>query len=119
MGAAPYVTTTQLFKSLKEALLKLKDDDTPLVRLPDLKKQLELMLPEDKIRPEDLRTVVGLMQGQGVVQMLDFGEFVLLQLEQINRYASVVVRMAREQVDEMGAVPEQQVLDRHFRLTET
>jgi len=51
------------------------------------------------------------MQGQGVVQMLDFGDFVLLQPEQINRYASVVVRMAREHVDEMGCVPEQQVLD--------
>jgi len=36
---------------------------------------------------------------------------VLLQPEQINRYASVVVRMAREHADEMGVVPEQQVLD--------
>ena len=51
------------------------------------------------------------MQGQGVVQMLAFGDFVLLQPEWINRYASVVVRMAREHADEMGVVPEQQVLE--------
>jgi len=42
---------------------------------------------------------------------LDFGDFVLLQPEQINRYASIVVRMAREHVDEMGVVLEQRVLD--------
>ena len=51
------------------------------------------------------------MQGQGVVQMLDFGDFILLKPEWINRYASIVVRMAREHTDEMGVVPEQQVLD--------
>src|SRR5262249_60036677 len=51
------------------------------------------------------------MQGQGVVQMLAFGEFVLVQPEWINRYASLVVRMAREHADELGVVPEQQVLD--------
>jgi hypothetical protein len=45
------------------------------------------------------------------VHMLDFGDFVLLQPEWINRYASVVVRMAREHTDEMGVLPEQQVLD--------
>lgn len=51
------------------------------------------------------------MQSQGVVQMLDFGDFLLLQPEWINRYASVVVRMAREHADEMGVVLEQRVLD--------
>ena len=107
----PWITTTRLFKSLKDALLKLKEEDTPLVRLPELRQRLQLLLPDETINAESLRTVVGLMQGQGVVQALDFGDFVLLQPEQINRYASVVVRMAREHVDEMGVVPEQQVLD--------
>ena len=49
-----------------------------------------------RIGDAELRSVVGLMQGQGVVQMLGFGDFVLLQPEEINRYASVVVRMARD-----------------------
>ena len=51
------------------------------------------------------------MQGQGVVQALAFGDFLLLQPAWMNRYASVVVRMAREHADEMGVVLEQQVLD--------
>jgi len=107
----PWTATSQLFKTLKDAILKLTEEDAPLVRLPELRQRLQLTLPEETIGEADLRAVVGLMQGQGVVQRLAFGDFVLLQPEQINRYASVVVRMAREHADEMGVVPEQQVLD--------
>jgi GTPase SAR1 family protein len=107
----PWTATSQQFKTLKDAILKLTEEDAPLVRLPELHQRLQLALPEETIGEADLRAVVGLMQGQGVVQMLDFGDFVLLQPEQLNRYASVVVRMAREHADEMGVVPEQQVLD--------
>jgi len=83
----------------------------PLARLSELRQRLQLSLPKETIDDADLRAVVGLMQGQGVVQVLGFGDFVLLQPEWINRYASVVVRMAREHADEMGVVAEQQVLD--------
>jgi GTPase SAR1 family protein len=107
----PWTATTRLFRTLKEAILKLTEEDAPLVRLPEMLQRLQLMLPGETIGQEELRAVVGLMQGQGVLKKLDFGDFVLLQPEQINRYASVVVRMAREHVDEMGTVPEQQVLD--------
>jgi GTPase SAR1 family protein len=107
----PWTATSQLFKTLKDAILKLTEENAPLVRLPELRQRLQLMLPQETIAEADLRAVVGLMQGQGVVQTLAFGDFVLLQPEWINRYASVVVRMAREHADEMGVVPEQQVLD--------
>jgi len=107
----PWTMATRLFRTLKDAIVKLTMEDSPLVRLPEMLQRLQLMLPGETIGQEELRTVVGLMQGQGVVHKLDYGELVLLQPEQINRYASVVVRMAREHVDEMGTVPEQQVLD--------
>jgi hypothetical protein len=79
--------------------------------LPELRQRLQLMLPGEDITEADLRAVVGLMQGQGVVQMLAFGDFLLLQPAWLNRYASMVVRMAREHADEMGVVLEHQVLD--------
>ena len=107
----PWISTTRLFKLLKDAIIQLGEDKTPLVRLPELRQRLQLMLPAESIGEAELRAVVGLMQGQGVVQLLAFGDFVLLQPEWINRYASVVVRMAREHTDEMGVVPEQQVLE--------
>jgi GTPase SAR1 family protein/DNA-directed RNA polymerase subunit RPC12/RpoP len=107
----PWTSTTRLFKTLKDAILKLSDEKAPLVRLPELRQRLQLMLPGENITEADLRAVVGLMQGQGVVQVLAFGDFLLLQPAWLNRYASVVVRMAREHADEMGVVLEQQVLD--------
>ena len=107
----PWTATTQLFKTLKTAILRFSDEKTPLVRLPELRQRLQLLLPEENINEADLRAVVGLMQSQGVVQMLAFGDFVLLQPAWLNSYASVVVRMAREHTDEMGVVPEQRVLD--------
>ncbi|MBW2663182.1 MAG: TIR domain-containing protein [Deltaproteobacteria bacterium] len=107
----PWTATRILFKTLKDAILKFKDEGTPLVRLPELRQRLQFMLPGETFDEKELRAVVGLMQGQGIVQMLNFGDFVLLQPELINSYASVVVRMAREHTDEMGIVPEQKVLD--------
>jgi len=107
----PWTATSRLFKTLKDAILKFTEQDAPLARLSELRQRLQLSLPKETIDDADLRAVVGLMQGQGVVQVLGFGDFVLLQPEWINRYASVVVRMAREHADEMGVVAEQQVLD--------
>lgn len=107
----PWTATTRLFKTLKDAILKLMDEKSPLVRLPELHQRLQLMLPKEAISETDLRTVVGLMQGQGVVQALSFGDFLLLSPAWMNRYASVVVRMAREHADEMGVVLEQRILD--------
>ena len=107
----PWTSTTKLFKSLKDAIIRLKAEGTVLIRLAELRQRLQLMLPSEDLGDDDVRAVVGLMQGQGVIQKLDFGDYVLLQPELINQYASVVVRCARENVDEVGAVPERDVLE--------
>ena len=107
----PWTATSQLFKTLKDAILAFTEENAPLARLSELRQRLQLSLPNTTVNDTDLRVVVGLLQSQGVVQMLGFGDFALFQPEWINRYASIVVRMAREHADEMGVVPEQQVLD--------
>jgi len=107
----PYIVTSKLFKRLKDAIIKLKDENIALIRIQELHQRLQLMLTGENVGFDETKAVVGLMQGQGMLQMLDFGDFVLLQPEQINRYASIVVRMAREHVDEMGVVLEGRVLD--------
>lgn len=58
-----------------------------------------------------LRTTVSLLAGQGLLQKLAFGDFVLLQPEYINNYSSIVVRCARESTDEMGNIPKAHVLE--------
>ncbi len=95
----PWTTTTQLFKTIKNAIIAIKNDEAMLVRMPDLCRQLKNELPEDPFTEAELRTTVGLLAGQGLLQILAFGDFVLLQPEYINKYASIVVRCARESTD--------------------
>lgn len=107
----PWTTTTQLFKTLKDAIITIKNEGVVLIRMPDLCRQLKKELPEDPFTEAEMRTTVGLLAGQGLLQILAFGDFVLLQPEYINNYASVVVRCARESTDEMGNVPKSHVLE--------
>jgi len=107
----PWTATTRLFKTLKEAIIRIKEEGIVLTRIAELRQRLQLQLRDEAIEEDKLRAVVGLLAGQGIVQKLDFGDFVLLQPEQINNYASVVVRSARENTDEIGCVPERAVLE--------
>ncbi len=86
-----------------------------LTRIAELRQRLQLEWGEP-VEEEALRAVVGLLAGQGIVQKLDFGDWVLLQPEQINNYASAVVRAARESPSELAEVPERDVLDGQDRL---
>ena len=107
----PWTATTQLFKTLKEAIIRIKEEGIVLTRISELRQRLQLELRDEAIEEDKLRAVVGLLAGQGIIQKLDFGDFVLLQPEQINNYGSAVVRSARDNVDEIGCVPERAVLE--------
>ncbi|MFN6483136.1 TIR domain-containing protein [Nostoc sp. DedQUE02] len=107
----PWTTTTQTFKTLKEEIIKLRDEDKVLLRMAELKQQLEFRLPHESFAIEELRAVVGLLAGPGLVWKLEFGDFVLLQPERINAYASALVRKVREHPEEIGCILERDILD--------
>jgi small GTP-binding protein len=107
----PWVATTQLFKTLRYTIMAVKNEGVVLVRIPDLCRQLEKELKETPFTEAELRVTVGLLAGQGLIQKLDFGDFVLLQPKYIDKYASVVVRCARESTDEIGNVAKSNVLE--------
>jgi WD40 repeat protein/DNA-directed RNA polymerase subunit RPC12/RpoP len=107
----PWTATTQTFKTLKEEIIKLRDEGKVLLRMAELKQQLELRLPDEPFTIEELRAVVGLLAGPGLVWKLEFGDFVLLQPERINAYASALVRKVREHPEEIGCILERDILD--------
>ncbi len=107
----PWTATTRLFKTLKDAIIRIKAEGVVLARISELGQRLRLELQDETIEEDKLRAVIGLLAGQGLIQKLDFGDFVLLQPEQINNYGSAVVRSARESTDELGVVPERAVLE--------
>ena len=106
----PHRTSPRIFKLLKEEIIKLKDEGKILLRLSELKQNLEMRLPNERFSFDELKTVVGLLAGSGVVWQLDFGDFVLLQPEKINSYAAAVVRSVRKHTDEIGCIAEEKVL---------
>jgi hypothetical protein len=58
----------------------------------------------------ELKAVVGLLAGPGVVWELEFGSWVLLQPERINAYGQAVIQTIREDEHDRGCISEQRVL---------
>ncbi|HEX8998362.1 MAG TPA: DUF4365 domain-containing protein, partial [Blastocatellia bacterium] len=128
----PWTASPHIFRLLKEEIVTLKDEGKVLLRMGELKQQLEMRLlqqalekgssayllqqprtaalPGESFKLEELRAVVGLLAGPGVVWQLEFGDFVLLQPERINGYAAAVMRKVRAHPDEIGSILEEDVL---------
>ena len=108
----PWRTSPRLFKSLKEEIVRLKDEDRVLMRFNELRDGLRLRITTDDERfsDEQLKAVIGLLAGPGAVWELKFGSWVLLQPERINAYAQAVIQTLREDQFERGCVPEERVL---------
>ena len=106
----PWESSPPIFKRLKDEIVKLRDEGRILLRMAELKQQLELRLPGESFTPDELRAVVGLLAGPGVVWKLEFGDFVLLQPERINAYAAAVIRKVRAHTEEIGCIFEEDVL---------
>jgi len=77
----------------------------------ELEQRLRLGWEGEPFEERDLRTVIGLLAGQGLIQPLAFGDFVLLQPEQINNYGSAVVRAARNSKTELAGLSEDKILN--------
>ena len=108
----PWRTSPVVFKRLKDEIVRLKDSGRVLMRFNELRDALLLALPGEEGRFTDaqLKAVVGLLAGPGVVWELGFGSWVLLQPERINAYAQAVIQTMREDELERGCIPEARVL---------
>lgn len=106
----PWTASPRIFKLLKDEIVKLKDEEKVLLRLSELKQHLEVRLPGEAFTLEQLKAVIGLLAGPGIVWQLEFGDFILLQPGYINSYAAAVIRKVREHIEEIGAILEEDVL---------
>jgi small GTP-binding protein len=108
----PCRTTEVLFKRLKEEIIRLKDEGRVLLRFNELREILQLRLSDEFpcFTDEELRAVLTLLAGPGVVWELKFGAWVLLQPERINAYAQAVIQTLRTDEHERGCLSEERVL---------
>jgi small GTP-binding protein len=109
----PWRTSPLLFKRLKEEIVGLKDSGRVLMRFNELREAMILRLLGEGVRftDEELKAVVSLLTGPGVVWELKFGSWVLLQPERINAYAQAVIKAMREDEQERGCLSEERVLN--------
>ncbi|HEX8097078.1 MAG TPA: GTP-binding protein, partial [Pyrinomonadaceae bacterium] len=109
----PWRSSPLLFKRLKEEIVRLKDEGRVLMRFNELRETLQLRLSGEfpRFTDDELKAVVSLLAGPGVVWELKFGSWVLLQPERINAYAQAVIQTLREDDYERGCLPEERVLN--------
>lgn len=106
----PWTASPKIFRLLKAGILALKDEGKVLLRMSELRQQLEMRLAPEMFTTEQLRAVTALLAGPGIVWKLEFGDFVLLHPERINAYAAAVIRSVRAHSDEIGCITEERVL---------
>jgi WD40 repeat protein len=122
--AIPYTVSPDTFRKLKQVIVGIKDHTyakptgkkkatpAPVLMSSDALADLaaKKWKREPKFTKDEFRAVVGLLHGPGVVWKLEFGDLVLLQPERINAYAAALVRKVRKHIDEIGVIPEAEVL---------
>jgi WD40 repeat protein len=109
-GRIPITTSLELYHRIKEAVLRLRDSGTVLIRLAELNQRLELSLGELRFTPAELQTALGHLAGPGMIQRVEFGGFILLRPEVLSRYAAAVVRKVRKHPQELGCIREDELL---------
>jgi WD40 repeat protein len=113
----PKATSTELFQRIKEFLVRLKERGYRLQSASNLYRLLTHELTE---QPEDLHaqfeTCLGLLEAQGLLRRLSFGQLVLLQPELLDAYASALVNAVRADPEELGSIVEATVLEGNFAL---
>lgn len=106
----PHMSSPRIFKILKKEIYRLKNEGRSLLTLSEIRQNLELRLMHESFTLEELKAVLGLLAGSGIVWKLEFGDFILLYPEKINSYAAALIRSVRSHVDEIGCIPEEKLL---------
>ena len=119
--ALPKVSSTELFLSIKDFLLKEKQAGRLLTTEDDLflgflRSGMAPVHAEDL--PEQFETCIGLVESQGLIRRLSFGNLILLQPERIDAYASALVNAVKNEPDGMGTITEEYAYAGRFSMSQ-
>jgi WD40 repeat protein/GTPase SAR1 family protein len=118
----PKVTSTDLFQRIKTFLVDQKEDGRLLSTSDDLYREFFLHSQKTTDESMDLQaefeTCIVLVESQGLIRRLTFGNLVLLQPEILDAYASALINAARTEPDELGSIAEEQVKAGGFFIPE-
>lgn len=101
----PRHTSPRLFQEIKSEILRLRDQGKALLTLKDLRELLRPRVHTPGFDDPSLLTVLGLLDGPGVLKQLDYGTYVLLKPEWVGVYGQAVLRRLRQAEPQLGALP--------------
>lgn len=122
----PRVSSTELFQRIKEFLIEMKEAGRLLNTEDDLffsylqsgkvpRDMLEGSKAEDLC--EQFETCIGLVESRGLIRRLSFGNFVLLQPERIDAYASALVNYVKNEPEGLGSILEEDAVMGRYSMS--
>lgn len=136
----PKITSTALFAAMKQFVLDQKSSGNLLTPLAELSQAFQKSVPSglqllntehvigitDPERGQEASSAelaavfegcVARLESAGLVKRLNFGDYVLLQPELLDAYASAIVNAARDEPDGLGSILESRVIDVDFPVS--
>lgn len=114
-SALPVVSSNTVFESIKRFLLAEKAEGRLLSTTDDLYRSFVARRRADDLRAE-FDTCIGRLESRGLIQRLSFGDFVLLQPEIRDAYASALVSAAKDEPDGLGSIREDHARTGNFKI---
>jgi GTPase SAR1 family protein len=118
----PVVTSTTLFAAIKSFLLDVKKTGQLLAPVSDLLRLFKDAGYTSETSEANLRdnftSCIGRLENRDLIRPLSFGDYVLLQPELLDAYASAMVVTAKDEPDGLGSISEQAALGGHFHVPE-
>lgn len=117
----PKVSSTDLFKRMKDFIIKEKESAWLLSTVEDLYRAF-LRSAQDSYYDDDLRaqfnTCIGRLESRDIIQRLSFGSLILLQPEMLDAYASAIVNASKSEPDGLGCIAEESAREGRFPISQ-
>jgi hypothetical protein len=110
----PLTISESLFKQMKDFIIEYKQRRYVLETAANLIQYFRSANPEADFADEEFQAALGRVEAHDLVKVLSFGDYVLLQPELLDNYASTMARAAREQPDGLGFLSEQAAREGQF-----
>ncbi|BAZ36750.1 WD-repeat protein (plasmid) [Calothrix sp. NIES-4101] len=119
--ALPSVSSTKLFQQIKDFLIAEKKAERLLSTVDDLYRAF-LKSENTPTETEKLRSqfdiCIGRVESRDLIRRISFGNYVLLQPELLDAYASALINAAKDEPDGLGSIAEEDARHGRFRISE-
>ena len=110
------------FATIKSYLIEVKETGRLLAPAGELfeefaRQHLAVTAEDDDLRA-DFDICIGRLENRDLIRRLSFGDYVLLQPELLDAYASALVIAAKDEPDGLGSIDEETALTGRFHVPE-